>query len=427
MVLAVNIALNGKFARLWGAQILSLMAQNLLNFALIIRVFELTKGTPYNNLAVGSVVLSFGLSAILFAALAGVFVDHWDRRRVLWMSNILRAGLVLLYLVGERNLLVVIILTFVISTVTQFFTPAEAAAIPRLVKKEQLVKANASFVMTFYVCFVAGYLLAAPVIKLMGIHPTYILTALLFLAAAGLAASLPRLQAEGAPKLSWAQLWRLPGQELIQNWQIILSHRSLLFPMIQLALVQMVLGSVLTLAPGLSLKLLGQPLQDVGHVLIVPAGIGLVAGVAGVGRLTRRYHSIWLIAFTALVMAGGLTALGLSGHLASLAGLSVTGLQVLIGILAFILGLANAIISVASQTMLQINAGDERRGKVFGALQMMINIAGTIPVFFAAVLADRFSPTVVIAVIGGLVLAVAIAQMAMVAGRYVKQNLGRIS
>jgi predicted MFS family arabinose efflux permease len=401
------------------------MAQNLLNFALIIRVFELTKGTPYNNLAVGSVVLSFGLSAILFAALAGVFVDHWDRRRVLWISNLLRAVLVLLYLVGERNLLVVILLTFIISTVTQFFTPAEAAAIPRLVKKDQLVKANASFVMTFYVCFVAGYLAAAPVIKLLGIHPTYMLTSLLFFAAAALAFSLPELQAKGAPKLSWTQLWRLPGRELIQNWQFILLHRSLLFPMIQLALVQMVLGSVLTLAPGLSLKLLGQPLQDVGHILIVPAGIGLVAGVAAVGKLSKRYRSIWMIAFMGLVMAIGLTALGLSGNLAQLFGLSIMELEVLIGVLAFVLGLANAIISVASQTMLQINAGDERRGKVFGALQMMINIAGTIPVFFAAVLADKFSPTLVIAVIGGLVLLVAMVQVSMVAGRYVKNNLGQ--
>jgi MFS family permease len=76
----------------------------------------------------------------------------------------------------------------------------------------------------------------------------------------------------------------------------------------------------------------------------------------------------------------------------------------LIAPLVFILGFMNAIVSVAAQTILQEHTTDSTRGKVFGALSMMVNIAATLPVFFAGVFADLFGVPAVITTLGLILL-----------------------
>src|ERR1035437_2968760 len=85
--------LGADFSRLWSAQALSQVVQNLLNFALIIRVFQLAQGTRLANVSVALLILSFGVPSIFFAAAAGVYVDHWNKKLVLVAANFLRAFL----------------------------------------------------------------------------------------------------------------------------------------------------------------------------------------------------------------------------------------------------------------------------------------------------------------------------------------------
>ena len=143
-----NLLKNKNFLQIWLAQLFSQLAANLLNFALIIRVFDLSANTSYANISVSLLILAFGVPSIIFAVLAGAYVDHLDRRKVLVVTNIVRAVLVLFFLLFEANLVFVYVMVFVISILSQFFTPAESAALPRLVKKNQLVAANSLFLFT---------------------------------------------------------------------------------------------------------------------------------------------------------------------------------------------------------------------------------------------------------------------------------------
>lgn len=141
---------NRNFLKIWSAQLVSQIASNLLNFALIIRIFDLASKTQFANISVSLLILSFGIPSIIFAVLAGAYVDHLDRRKVLIVTNIARAVLVLLFLVFENNIFVVYGLVFCISTLSQFFTPAEGAALPKLVKPNQFLAANSLFLFTLY-------------------------------------------------------------------------------------------------------------------------------------------------------------------------------------------------------------------------------------------------------------------------------------
>src|SRR5437879_10251546 len=105
---AVSLIRNRNFARLWGSQVLSQVAQYLLNFALVIRVFDLAQHTRFANISVALLILSFGIPSIFFPAAAGVYVDHWNRKHVLVVANLLRAVLVLGYLLFEHTLVIVL-------------------------------------------------------------------------------------------------------------------------------------------------------------------------------------------------------------------------------------------------------------------------------------------------------------------------------
>jgi MFS family permease len=411
---AIAVVRNPHFNRLWGAQVLSQIAQNLLNFALIIRVFQLAQGTRLANVSVALLILSFGIPSIFFAAAAGVYVDHWNKKAVLVAANFLRAFLVLGYLVFEHNLVLVLVLSFLISSITQFFAPAEAAAIPALVTQKQLLRANSLFVFTLYASFIIGYSGSAPVIRLFGPSGPYFVTCIMFILAGALVSFLPSIHTKQSLGMPFKRVVRFTGRAILQNWRLIRSNHNLSFPILQLTLTQASLGVLLALAPALALAVLRTQLENASQYLIIPAGLGMVLGVISIGQLAKRYSKARVIAVGLIVASSALVLLGLTGqlhhtwHHHTLVNRTEIGLTVALIIL--ILGFMNAVVSAAAQTILQENTTEATRGKVFGALGMMVNIAATLPIFFAGILADLTSVTKVIGALGLLLLLFAAAQ-----------------
>ena len=399
----ISIIRNGNFKKLWVAQILSQIAGNLLNFALIIRVFELAQGTRLANVSVALLILSFGIPSIFFAAAAGVYVDHWNKKKVLVISNVVRGLLICGYIFFEHSLIMVLLLTFLISTATQFFAPAEAAAIPALVPKKHLLRANSLFVFTLYASFIVGYSASAPVIAAMGEKGPYLVTVAMFVIATILVALLPNIHVKEAASIPFRRIVRYTGREIRSNWHLIRSDHNLSFPILQLTLTQAVLNVILALAPAMSLAILGVQLKDSSHFFIIPAGSGMVMGVIFIDRLTRRFTRTQVIAVGLLVAAAALLLLGMINRLHDVGGLAHYQIGLFVAPLVFILGFTNALVSVAAQTVLQESTTDSTRGKVFGALGMMINIAATLPILFAGILADLFGvPAVISAIAMGL-------------------------
>lgn len=417
----IQLFRNFNFLKLWGSQIFSQVAQNLLFFALIIRVFDLADGTRFANVSVALVVLAFGIPAIFFGPLAGVYADYWNRKWVMVIANAARAALILCFPLIETNLFLVLALSFVVSTINQFFVPAESASIPKLVSAKNLVSANALFVFTLYASFVVGYALSPVAIKLFGIHGPYILASALLGLAALLDLLLPSMKAAyQRHKLSLVSEFSTAWNEARQNTKLIMRKHHLYFPILQLTITQSVVGIVLALAPALSLALLKQPLTEAAHVLLIPAGVGLVVGVVVVNMLSRKLSLLRVIAIGLLVASVALTLLGMTGLLYRGIGrfepASVAAVSVIVAGLVFVLGLFNSLISSAAQTMLHQATTDENRGKVFGALGMMVNIAATVPVFTAGILADVFSVTRVLGALGVLLIIFSIIQTYQLVG-----------
>src|SRR5579872_6703653 len=91
---------NRSFFFLWLAEVFSQIAMNMMNFILILVAFSLTN----SNTAVSGIVLSFTIPAIFFGILAGVFVDRWNKKYVLFATNAIRVFLLVVLAFAHTNL-----------------------------------------------------------------------------------------------------------------------------------------------------------------------------------------------------------------------------------------------------------------------------------------------------------------------------------
>ena len=161
----VAVLKNRNFLLLWLAQVATQIGGNMVVYGLTVLVFSATK----SNSAVSLLLLTFLAPAVFFSAVAGVYVDRLDRRIILIVTNLLRAIFFALVFVANGNLAAIFILNIAISTVTTFFAPAEAAMIPELVPRRQLLAANGLFTFTQNVAFALGFALLGPlVVKVAG-------------------------------------------------------------------------------------------------------------------------------------------------------------------------------------------------------------------------------------------------------------------
>ena len=136
---------NRPFLLLWLAQLSTQVGGNMVMLGLLVIITSSYSGS---KIAISVLLLCFLAPAIVFSAIAGVFVDRMDKRLVLVATNVLRGVAFVAVFFVASNLLLLYLLMVVVSTLTTFFGPAEASMIPFLVPKSQLLAANGLFALT---------------------------------------------------------------------------------------------------------------------------------------------------------------------------------------------------------------------------------------------------------------------------------------
>src|SRR5215813_13869873 len=135
------------FRRLWLAQFVSIFGDFLALFGVISLITFRLHGTAVQ---VTAVTLAYVLPMAIVAPPAGVLVDHWNVKRVMIASDLIRAGLVLL-LVFVTDVRQICAVFAVLSTVSSFFVPAQSVSLRTLVPREGLLAANALMGQAFYI------------------------------------------------------------------------------------------------------------------------------------------------------------------------------------------------------------------------------------------------------------------------------------
>ena len=164
------------FSLLWLAQLVSTIGSSLTDLAAGILVWTLT-GSALN---VGLVLIVSALPTLFIGLFAGVFVDRFDRKRILLASDLLRAGIVVLIplafdaLGPDKGMLAMYGLLFLSATVRQFFDPAWESVLPEIASEEELSRANSFLAISSFGSTAVGFA-AAGFLSTINIHfPFYI-------------------------------------------------------------------------------------------------------------------------------------------------------------------------------------------------------------------------------------------------------------
>ena len=142
------------FALLWWAGLISIAGDWTLRIALPIFVLQLTGSA----LATSGAVIATMAPVLFVGLIAGVYVDRWDRRKVLVVVSLAQAAALLPLLVVDSaaKLWIVYAVLFVQSALSQFFMPAENALLPSLVAADQLPVANSLNALNNNIARLAG-------------------------------------------------------------------------------------------------------------------------------------------------------------------------------------------------------------------------------------------------------------------------------
>ena len=343
------------------AGLVSMSGDWILMIGLIYRVYVLTGSTVASALTMAS---SFA-PQVLLGAVAGVFADRWDRKRTMIAADLLlAAGLLPLLLVHDTGQVwIVFAVMFAEGAVQQFFDPAEQAMVPRLVRQDELLTANAVNGPVSNVARLAGSALGG-LFAAAGFLMSAVLLALV--AASGRTVS---RESPGGPV--GARLSQV-GAELADGLRRSARHRVLRVLMIFALVTSVGEGIMSTLFTPFVRHVLHGSSQEFGLVVAAQAVGGIAGGMvaASLGHRVRasRLLSCGAIVFGLVDLAIFLYPLGYVAVWPAAVGMVVVGVP-------------GALCLAGLITLFQSSSEDSYRGRVFGAISTLEGVtilAGTL-------------------------------------------------
>ncbi len=384
---------NPNFLALWGGQVFCQLADKVylvLMIALINTQFK--AGDQSISGWVSALMMAFTIPAVLFGSVAGVFVDRWSKKAVLVATNLWRGILVLsipflLWLthdwqpIGALPVGFIIILgvTFLVSTLTQFFAPAEQTAIPLVVEEQHLLSANSLYTTTMMASVIVGFAVGEPLLAIAD---------RLWLQIGGNGGLGKELLVGGSYAIAGLILFMLATNEkphdpntefphvisdLQDSFGYLKANHRVRNALLQLIILFSVFAALTVLAVRMAEIIPNLKASQFGF-LLAAGGVGIAAGATILGQFGQRFS------YTQLSLYGSM------GMAASLIGLSVFTTQLwLILLLVALLGIFGALVGIPMQTAIQTETPPEMRGKVFGLQNNVINIALSLPLALAGV------------------------------------------
>jgi MFS family permease len=382
---------NRSFRQLWLGQVVSQMGDWFDTIALYTIILKLTgSGRDVGLLLVARFVPSF-----FFGPISGVIADRFSRQRIMIVSDILRAFVVLGFLFVRRpdQLWIIYVLTVFQLGLSTFFEPAKTAAIPSIVEDRELLAANAISSVTWSAMLTIGAAMGGFITGLFGTDVAFILDAATYLLSAALIASIrvPKRKKRERQKVS---LGRLLGiTETIEGIKYVKDRPRVLAALLVKPAWGLG-GGILTL-----LAVFGERIFPVGKdaaggigVLFAARGIGTAVGPIVArrisGEVNRRMQASIGIAF----LIGGVFYILFGSATSFVFALVVLGIA----------HCGGSILWVFSTVILQRAVVDSFRGRVFAAEMALVTLTMAASNYVTGELLDRFniSPRIVTVGVG---------------------------
>jgi predicted MFS family arabinose efflux permease len=379
---------NRDFLLLWLGQIISQLGDRLGFMALL--GFAYAKSGYGRPAEVFKILLFTIIPVFVIGPIAGVYVDRWDRRKTMYLCDLLRMGLVAIipiFLFYSRNLPLAYTLVFLVFCVARFFLPAKLSIVPELVAEKDLLIANSLVNVTGMIAFIIGSGIGGVVVEMVGAEKGFYLDALSFLLSAVLIFFISL-----KPKSS-VGLRAIGGEivEVIRKSAIGEMKEGLLYLArkkdIRLsALVLFALASALGIVSVVSIVFVQNTLhsatKDLG-LLIMFLGAGLFAGTLAYGRFGHRFSHYRGMAISLIFSGICLIIFTLC--------LNRYPVFVVAAGLAFLLGIAVSPLMTIINTIIHIASDNQMRGKIFSSLEVVMHLGFLLFMYISSLLANRYS------------------------------------
>jgi MFS family permease len=377
----LQILRNGSFRNLWVSSLLSTVGSQVSRLGLILYVFD-TRG---QIVSLALLIVVDALPGAVAAPLAGAVVDRLNKRVVMVVSDLSRMIFMLVILV-HPSLVVIYIMTALHSIATVFFDPAKSAAIPLIVKQEDLTRANGLDQSAANFTLIAGPVLGAILLRQFGLTACLLFDAASFLVSALLLARVSIRQVE-RQKIDLSAAGAV--NEIKEGGQYLLRHPLAL----QLTFLLFVALSCTSLWIPLAPFFIRDQLGASEHLLGWQTGLfGLGAAIGGLiaPRLVDRFG-------TGVTLFAAFLGEAISMMLYSV--VSRVGISMLV---IFVWGVILSIIVVPFYSILQKIVEERFLGRVFSLIKQGENLA-IVLAMVTAVLLQGFVRTPLILLLAGLV------------------------
>ena len=384
---------NKDFRQLWLGQVVSQMGDWFNTIALYTIILNLTG----SGRDIGLLMVARFLPSFVFGQLSGVLADRFSRRSIMIVSDLLRALVVLGFLLVRRadQLWILYVLTVAQLALSTFFEPAKTAAIPSIVSDRELVTANALSSVTWSVMLTLGAAVGGIITGWFGTDAAFILDALTYLLSAALILSirLPSRPPRPKQKLTISRI--LGFSETVEGARYV-KERTRVLALLLVKPAWGLGGGIITLLAIFGEKIFpvgGSPATGIG-VLFAARGIGTAIGpivarrIAGEGD-ARMQNTIG-IAF----LIGGLFYMAFGAATNFIFALVVLGIA----------HCGGSILWVFSTVLLQRGVEDQFRGRVFAAELALLTLTMALSNYATGEMLDRFamSPRIIAIAMGAL-------------------------
>jgi predicted MFS family arabinose efflux permease len=159
---------NRDYMLLWSGQVVSTLGSTASQIVYPLLILAMT-GSPA---AAGISAALHSLPYVLFSLPAGALIDRWDRKRVMILCDVGRAlvvtGVALALWLDVVTIAQLYVSAFIEGSLFVFFNIAEVAALPRVVRKEQLPEAAAQNEAAFAAAHIVGPSLGTALYQTLG-------------------------------------------------------------------------------------------------------------------------------------------------------------------------------------------------------------------------------------------------------------------
>ncbi len=364
---------NRSFRALASATFLSSMGDWIGFLAIIALTADILGPTRAAAFAVSGVMIARVLPSLLLGPVAGVFVDRWDRRRVMIATHLGR-GAVMALIPFTNEVLTLVLATLIIEMMSSLFAPAKDSVLPSIVRRSDPVAANQVNLLTtygtlplgaaVYSVLVAFTVAVAPEGSFLADRPLAVpiwFNAVSFFIAAPLMIFLRiphrsdrgRTLDVGPPMGAWSSLKQ--GFRFVATQPVI---RSLIFGV----MVAFAVAGVVITTGEFFANLLNAGPAGYG-ILVASVGTGLVAGLLATAPLAHRIAPERLFSPGIGVAGGALIVTALMPNMWA----AIPP--------AILMGFGAGISFICGYTILQQRVVDSIRGRTFGAFNSGVRVA----------------------------------------------------